>query len=189
MTNGSSTREPEPLLSTPSPIASGRTSPSHPVPSSSKPSRPRLTAKLALSNFTKSLIVFTLSGLLHDCGTYSLLLVNTPLNRPAPALRQAFVVTPFFLAQPFALVAEALLKTKYRQWKTSVYPQWKEKGYPQYLMIGETVVGFALTWIWLGWSAGWFVEGLVKSGMFSREVGRPVFPSLLGGWIWGKWWH
>lgn len=145
--------------------------------------------KLAIFNLIKSLLVFTLCGLIHDCGAYSLLLLNTPVGAPIPASRNALVLTPFFVVQPFALAFEALLKAKYRKWKSGVYPRWRVDGYPKRLVVIERVIGFTLTWVWLGWSAGWFVEGLTKSGFFSRDEGKPLFPSIVGGLLWGKWWH
>lgn len=149
-----------------------------------------MTTKMALSNFVKSVIVFALSGFVHDCATYSLLLLNANPGQ-VPQLRQAFVLTPFFLVQPFALVIEALGKMQYRKWKTRAYPNWQERGhpYPAHVKRFELVVGFVLTWVWLGWSAGWFVEGLTKGGKFSRDEGKPVFPSLVGGLLLGQWWH
>jgi hypothetical protein len=134
------------------------------------------------------LIVFTLSGVLHDCGTLSLILLNTPDDQLI-RLDGVFALTPFFVLQPFALVAEALLKAQYRRWKTMTYPDWKEKGTPKTLVFVERVFGFTATWVWLGWSAGWFVEGLTKRGMFSRAEGKPLFPSLIGGLVWNKWLH
>jgi hypothetical protein len=174
--------------STPSPLGSGRTSPTHPIPSLTKHTARPLSPRLALSNFAKSLIVFTLSGLIHDCGTLSLILLNTPDHQPIN-LNGVFALTPFFVLQPFALVVEALLKAQYRRWKTRAYPTWKEKGTPENLVFLERLVGFVMTWVWLGWSASWFVEGLTKRGMFSRAEGKPLFPSLIGGVIWGRWFH
>lgn len=183
--NGSSLAPPKP-----SPVGSGRTSPSHFLPDTSvKTIHPNLTVKLASSNFVKSVLVFTLSGLVHDCGTYSLLLLNTPDHQPLPKLSDAFVLTPFFVAQPFGLVAEALIKAEYRKWRSGVYPDWKEGQYPRRLAVAEGLIGLTLTWLWIGWSAGWFVEGLTKSGMWSRDPGKSVYPSLLGGVIWGRWSH
>ena len=171
-----------------SPVGSGRTSPSHPIPSSNSTRTRTITTRLALSNFLKSLIVFTLSGLVHDCGTMSLILLRTPLDKPLN-LDRVLALTPFFVLQPFALVAEAVLKAQYRQRKSKAYPNWRTEGIPRNLVFMERLVGFTLTWVWLGWSAGWFVEGLTKHGMFNRAGNVRLFPSLLGGIFWGKWFH
>ena len=117
-----------------------------------------------------------------------MILLRTPLEKPLN-LERVLALTPFFILQPFALVAEAVLKAQYRQWKSIVYPKWRTEGVPRYLLFMERLVGFALTWVWLGWSAGWFVEGLTKHGMFDRSGDVLLFPSLLGGVFWGKWFH
>jgi hypothetical protein len=147
-----------------------------------------MSTRLALSNFLKSLIVFTLSGLVHDCGTLTLVLLNTPRSQPLN-LDRVLALTPFFVLQPFALVFEALLKAQYRKWKAARWPNWRTEGTRPHLLFTERLVGFTLTWIWLGWSAGWFVEGLTKHGMFDRTGDVRLFPSLLGGMFWGKWFH
>jgi len=173
---------------TPSPIGSGRTSPTHPIPSSDFIRSRSITTRLALSNFLKSLIVFTLSGLVHDCGTLSLILLRTPLNKPLD-LERVLALTPFFVLQPFALVVEAVLKAQYRSWKSKAYPNWRTESVPGKLVFMERLVGFTLTWVWLGWSSGYFVEGLTKHGMFDRTGDVRLFPSLLGGIFWAKWFH
>ena len=168
-----------------SPAPSGRTSPFHPMPSDKAPPSRRLTTKSILSNTVKSFIVFTLSGLTHDIGTFNLIWAAKGSNFE---WREIFVLTPFFTVQPIAIVLEAVVKGLYRRTKRRVKPEWS-KAQPGWLTFLERLLGFVWTWVFLGWSAKWFVDGMTKIGVFRRGDGRPEFPSLIGGLVWGKWKH
>ncbi|EIW71680.1 hypothetical protein TREMEDRAFT_67902 [Tremella mesenterica DSM 1558] len=167
--------------------SSGRSTPYHPLPTA-KPLAPRrLSTKMVLANLLKSIIVFSLSGLIHDVGTYILLFTERNSN---PHWREVLVLTPFFAIQPLGLVVEAVIKTLYR----GVKRRWFLKSNigmesPQWLTFLERLVGFVWTWVWIGWTAGWFVDGLTKAGMWRRGDGRVERPSLVGGLVWGKWMH
>jgi hypothetical protein len=134
--------------------------------------------------------VFTFSGLVHDCGILGLRLLYTPAHRVVDT-RNMFRLTPFFALQPFALVGEAVLKKIYRAWKDKKGQRTPETAndIPSWMIFLERAVGFTLTWVWLGWTAVYFVDGLTKEGMFSRAERHPKFPSLIGGLIWGKYMH
>jgi hypothetical protein len=69
-----------------------------------------------LSNFIKSLIVFTLTGLHHDIPAYFLQLHTAPAGKSI-TLAQAFSATSFFILQPLAIAGEALGRRNWRSWK------------------------------------------------------------------------
>ncbi|WRT69570.1 uncharacterized protein IL334_006558 [Kwoniella shivajii] len=165
---------------------SGQTSPSHPIPTSSPrlPTR-RMSSKLMIQNLIKSLITFLLSGLNHDVGSLALILKNHPKNQ-AVYLSDVMRLTPFFVLQPFALAVEALFKTLWRRLKSKSYMKGQE---PTWLTFMERIIGFIWTWVWLGYTARYFVEGMAQLGVYRRDgVDREMFLSVWGGLIWGKWW-
>ena len=169
----------------PTPTGSARVSPSHPLPTE-PPQRVRMTLGMMASNFTKSLIVFGLSGLIHDLGIVAL----NMSWKPDFTWRDCLVLTPFFAIQPVGLALEAALKSLYRGWKL----KWQGQSpgpQPAWLTFFERLVGFIWTWTWLGWTAGWWVEGLCQAGMYRRGPERinQRFPSLVGGLVWDAWWH
>ncbi|ORY34899.1 hypothetical protein BCR39DRAFT_515473 [Naematelia encephala] len=175
------------------PTVSGRTSPSHPLPT--EPSRRRLNPKTLLSNFIKSLIVFALTAWIHDLSNYVVLLhqadlAGTSTNKVKVNWRDAMVTTPFFMIQPFGLAVEALVKSHWRGWKAKHHPSWR-KAEPAWLVFIERSLGFIWTWTWLGWTAGWFVQGLTGIGIYLRDGGatQPEMFSLLGGLLYGRWKH
>jgi len=151
-----------------------------------------------LSNFIKSLLVFTLTGWLHDTACIILLLRTVP-SRPDLQWRDAMVTTPFFLYQPFGLALEAAVQSTWRGWKAKRHPAWRrvkpvrEKGIdaePDWLRLLEKGVGLVWTWVWLGWTARYWVEGLCQVGVFRRgDAGPTNFPSVVGGLVWGRWMH
>ncbi|WVQ79255.1 hypothetical protein IAT38_001351 [Cryptococcus sp. DSM 104549] len=172
---------------------SGRVSPNHPIPTNAPqlPSR-RMSPRLMAENLIKSLAVFTLSGLQHDCGTLALLLKTRP--EKALVLGDVLLLTPFFVMQPLALAAEAGVKTAWRGWKFAAHPEWrrgaggKGGGEPGWLVFIERLVGFVWTWVWLGWSAMWFVDGLAGSGAYWPQKGDAA-ASLVGGLWKGQWFY
>ncbi|WWD20169.1 hypothetical protein CI109_104645 [Kwoniella shandongensis] len=173
-----------------SPNPSGQVSPSHPLPTTAPqlPTR-KLSPRLMLQNLIKSLIVFGISGLHHDLGVLKLFWKFAPPGARM-TLRERYILTPFFFVQPLALAVEAAVKTSWRGWKLKTHPEWKKggEGEPGWLVLLERAIGFAWTWIWLGWTAGWFVEGLANMGAF-RQTEDEVWFSLVGGLLYGKWQH
>ncbi|WVQ96102.1 hypothetical protein IAU59_003204 [Kwoniella sp. CBS 9459] len=183
-----------------SPHPSGNVSPSHPLPTA--PARlptKKMSTRLMVQNLIKSLVVFTMSGLHHDVGSLACLIKNHPPGTPIYTYH-LFRFTPFFVVQPIGLTIEALVKTQWRSWKAKAHPEWKKKafstpdipttkqtGEPAWLVWTERILGFAWTWLWLGWTARWFVEGMAQLGNYRRGEGREEFWSLFGGLIYGKW--
>ncbi len=145
-----------------------------------------------LTNFIKSLLVFTLTGWIHDQACYIVLLHTTPPGK-AVHWTDAIVTTPFFIAQPFALAVEAAIISVWRGWKAKHHPSWREPNSgvvaPAWLVFVERLVGFIWTWWWLGWTAGWFIEAVTKVGLYRRGGDQQEWPSFFGGVLWGKWWH
>ncbi|OWZ54431.1 hypothetical protein C349_03549 [Cryptococcus neoformans var. grubii Br795] len=170
---------------TPSP--SGRVSPNHPIPTTPTqlPSK-RMTPMLMFQNLVKSTIVFGLSGLQHDCGTLVLLMKTHPGK--IRYFKDILILTPFFVIQPLALAGEAMVKTTWRGWKSRSHPTWKLGKQPGWLTFVERLLGFIWTWVWLGWSAGWFVRGTTEAGAYWMQEGE-TYPSLVGGLVWNKWVH
>ena len=186
------------------PAASGRTSPTHPIPTAPLQATKRLQMPIVLSNLIKSLIVFTLTGLIHDQSVYwmykwytfpgSPWLIETPQNSKGKWINDelkwtdAMVTTPFFVIQPLALAVEAIVKRQWRAWKLRRHPQWllnsnkrrldsgsnartaaqvndgADAVEPAWLVFVERLIGFVWTWVWLGWSARWFVTGFASIG-------------------------
>ncbi|ODN78597.1 hypothetical protein L202_04202 [Cryptococcus amylolentus CBS 6039] len=177
---------------TPSP--SGRVSPSHPIPTTGQSVQlpvKKMTTRLMFQNLVKSTIVFALSGLQHDLGTYALL-SKTRANQNI-TLQDALILTPFFVIQPLALAGEAAVKTVWRGWKFKAHPTWKKgsvgyTGQPGWLVLSERLLGFIWTWFWLGTSAKYFVKGTVTGGAYWSQEGE-VYPSLIGGLWKGAWFH
>jgi hypothetical protein len=156
------------------PITPGTTSPANPLP------QKHTSTGMQLANFTKSFMVFLVGGLLHDVGTWALF-KNWDKEY---GFWDCMVLTPFFVLQPFALAFEAIFKKNYRAIKRHYI-----KEDPKWLSNTEHFITFAWTWIWLGWSAKYWVEGLAKIGFWNREAPRPLKPSLVGGLYDGKWLH
>ena len=123
----------------------------------------------------------------------------------------AMVTTPFFVVQPLALAVEAIVKRQWRAWKLRRLPQWlldsnKQRqlvterkaaagtqdkrtdgsAEPARLVFAERLIGFVWTWVWLGWSARWFVSGLPRSGIFKRVDRQADQWSPVGKWVWDK---
>ena len=129
-------------LATPglTPNASGRASPSHPIPTTPTQSTRRLRLPSTLNNLIKSVLVFTLTGLHHDQSMYLILrwynypgspwLASTPKDAitpgPNPYMKwtDGLITTPFFAVQPLALVVEAVVKRQWRAWKVRNHPEW-----------------------------------------------------------------
>lgn len=164
------------------PDTSGRVSPAHPLPTT--PSRQ--PGSVRLSNLIKSVCVFALTGWIHDYPLY--FLMHHTMPRGSWSWTDAIQTTPFFVSQPFGIALESAVKSTWRGWKGKNRPEWREKE-PDSVVFCERLIGFVWTWTWLGWTAGWFVDGLVRLGYYRRGDGQQVFPSLLGGLIWGVWWH
>ncbi|KAK4687149.1 hypothetical protein P7C73_g2972, partial [Tremellales sp. Uapishka_1] len=175
------TPSPTPLSLAPTPLASGQTSPSHPLPTLPV-QRVKTSSAIKLSNFVKSLLVFFLSGLLHDLGSL-MLLYDDSAPHPKLQFSEMFLVTPFFLAQPFGLTAEAFIKTRWRGYKRN-----RRAPEPNWMVTLERVVGFAWTWWFLGWTAGWYLSGVSRVGLYRRKD-RDTYPSLIGGLVFGQWSH
>jgi hypothetical protein len=90
--------------------------------------------------------------------------------------RDLFSLSPFFVAQPVALAFEAVIKHRWRKFKHS-------RGFqPGSLITLERVVGFIWTWLWLGWTAGWFVEGMSRLGVWRHWPGKTYMSALW--WVW-----
>ncbi|WWC65983.1 uncharacterized protein I303_108605 [Kwoniella dejecticola CBS 10117] len=178
--------------------ASGQISPTHPISTSSfsssssssstSPNLPtrRMSTRLMIENLIKSFLTFLLSGFNHDVGSFALILKN---NRPqlgqTTYLTDIFRLTPFFVVQPIGLAVEAFFKTNYRKTKTR-FRVFKGKE-PNWSVFVERLIGFIWTWTWLGWTARFFVEGMVQLGSYRRDGDRELYWSLFGGLIWGKW--
>lgn len=115
------------------------------------------------ANLLKSVLVFTFSGLFHDYS--SLLLLLDALGR-GESIDPSHLISlaPFFIIQPVAIAAEALLVPKYRAFKRA--RGIKRHGEGPLLTLLERTVGFAYVWVWLGWTAGWFVEGMARIGVW-----------------------
>lgn len=152
----------EPDLAPATPV-SGRVSPSNPLPKSSKEKK---TPDVA-ANLIKSAITFTLSGLHHDCS--SLLLLLDKMGRGEKELPLGLMVTPFFMIQPLGLVVEALVKRRWRSVRKALpLPE------PALRAI-EFVIGNTWTWVWLGWTARWYVRCLSEIGAYQPFPNKPIF--------------
>jgi hypothetical protein len=160
---------------------SGYDTPAHPLKTT--PSR-QLTTEIALTNFAKSVIVFTLTGVLHDAP-----FLLTHLNKTHPVLPKSIllsdwlVVTPFFVAQPFAIVVEAAIKRVYRRMKAARGISLGSE--PDWLVTMERAIGFLAVWVWLGWSARAYVSGMARLNV-ANWVGVKSF-SLTSGVLKGRW--
>jgi hypothetical protein len=219
-------------------------------PSTTTHTRRPMGAGMLVANFIKSFLVFALSGLMHDAGSLAVLILrshtlghgatgltkgSTPSAYPAVKLMDALVLTPFFVIQPFGLVAEAAVRAVYRKVKANVLgkqvivldekqseiessgkaspssdpkpmrlaresPGPRQSSDPKCVPIHvwaarlttvERAVGFAWTWWFLGWSAAWFIEGLVGLGCYTRVQyeWEALEWSLIAGLWYGVWWH
>ena len=143
------------------------------------------------TNFIKSIIVFALSGYIHDQGAY-ILLLHTHAPGKVIHWTDAIVFTPFFIVQPFGLAFEAAIKFVWRSWKARNFPGWIDirlpDTQPSWLVFMERLIGFIWTWWWLGWTAGWFIQAAADIGLYTRLPNEKVWPSPFGGIFWGKWW-
>lgn len=148
---------------------SGRLSPSNPIPAG-----PNVKA-----NLIKSIVTFTLSGVHHDYGTLVLLLDQIGRGeRSAIAWTEVFGVTSFFVIQPFGLVLEAIVK---RQWRVVKRKQVFSERAASFI---EFVLGNTWTWVWLGWTAGWYVRTLTEVGSYRAFPGKPMFSITETVWDW-----
>ncbi|BEI83310.1 hypothetical protein CcaverHIS002_0311780 [Cutaneotrichosporon cavernicola] len=127
----------------------------------------------AWSNLIKSVLVFTLSGLYHDISSV-LLLLDALGRRETINARDVLSLSPFFLVQPIAIAAEAFLVPRFRAIKRARGIQRHDEG--PLLTLVERAAGFAYVWLWLGWSAGFFVDGMARLGVW------PVWEATLLGW-------
>lgn len=148
---------------------SGRLSPSNPIPAG-----PNVKA-----NLIKSMVTFTLSGVHHDYGTLVLLLDQIGHGeRSAIAWTDVFGVTPFFVVQPFGLVLEAVVK---RQWRVIKKKEVVSERAASFI---EFVLGNTWTWVWLGWTAGWYVRTLTEIGTYRAFPDKPIFSITEALWDW-----
>jgi len=161
-------------LGTPSPLSppdSGRSTPAPYQPDAPPPRAGVLT------NLFKSCIVFAVSGLHHDCGSFVMLLDAVGRGEQV-RWRTLFSLSPFFIAQPFALAVEAIVKKRWRKFKHT-----RGWAHNPTLTTFERVVGFIWTWVWLGWTAGWFVEGMSRLSVWHHWPGKTYLSALW--WVWG----
>ncbi|BEJ14147.1 hypothetical protein CspHIS471_0313210 [Cutaneotrichosporon sp. HIS471] len=143
-------------------------------PTSPSPSPPPTTHRAGMwSNLIKSVLVFTFSGLYHDISSV-LLLLDALGRRETINPRDVLSLSPFFLVQPIAIAAEVLLVPRYRAMKRAHGIQRHGEG--PLLTLVERAAGFAYVWLWLGWSAGFFVEGMARLGVW------PVWEATLLDW-------
>jgi hypothetical protein len=138
-------------------------------PASPPPARQRRAGMW--TNLFKSTLVFTFSGLHHDLS--SVLMLLDALGR-GETINPRFVISlaPFFLVQPVAIAAEALLVPRYRAMKRKRGIQRHGEG--PLLTLVERAVGFAYVWVWLGWTAHWFVEGMARIGVWPLYPTQPL---------------
>lgn len=153
------------------PPDSGRSSPAQRTKRQSKV--PSMVVNLA-----KSVIVFLLSGLHHDYASIVLLL--DAIGR-GDAPFSAINLTPFFVVQPLALAAEAIFKHMWRAFKRRV----GLKETPA-LREAERVVALVWMWVFLGWSAGWFVEGMSRIGVWRQFPNSKDRHYSAVWWVWGS---
>lgn len=152
--------------SAPATPRSGRMSPSNPLPQTPPSEKKNKTPDVA-ANLIKSAITFTLSGLHHDCS--SLLLLLDKMGRGEKELPLGLMVTPFFMIQPLGLVVEALVKRRWRVIRKSL-------GLPEPAIRAiEFVIGNTWTWVWLGWTARWYVRCLSEIGAYQPFPHKPIF--------------
>ena len=175
------------------PVFSKRNTPNHhnythdePPPSSSLAPMPvrRLSTRLLLSTFVKSLICFSIQGLFHDLPFIPLHANTHPNQPPLTAFhpRNWLLSTPFFALQPFALALEAIWKYHYRRMKSAtlgIRPGME----PGMLIMAERWVGFWVVWIWLGWTGRYAVRGFAHAGMCDWD-GMSGFCVLHRLWMW-----
>ncbi|KAI5477198.1 hypothetical protein MNV49_006642 [Pseudohyphozyma bogoriensis] len=133
-----------------------------------------------------SLIVFCITGLLHEGGNLSLDPLPTGVHPYIASLPPIGSTTMFFILQPFAVAVEALCKSAYRRWKFEKFKASGGKWDPKSLQTFERALGFALVWWWLGWSASWVVEEWSKRGFYSERNAIANFSVIRGIWK-GTW--
>jgi hypothetical protein len=143
------------------------------------------SSSVKLTNLVKSFCVFALTGCIHDWASYFLLYHTNPaIGVQTWKWTDGLVTMPFFVIQPLGLTIEAAVKARWRGWKRARHADWKA-GEPAWLVLLERVLGLIWTWTWLGWTAGWFIQGLAKIGYYRRGGSQQEFPSLFGWLIWG----
>ena len=183
----SSSSPPPSTTSTPTPDGTSTNTPSSARPLSSHDSTHKATCRplssphhLLLPNLVKSLLVFTLTGLIHEAGNLSVGPVLEKLHSHSRSVPLIGTTTLFFAVQPIGIALEAVVKRFWRQWKTT-HPG---------LSLGlglevERAVGFCWTWWWLGTTAGWVVEDWSKRGFYSVKLAEwSVLRYLLKGTFW-----
>ncbi|ORX37889.1 hypothetical protein BD324DRAFT_623677 [Kockovaella imperatae] len=190
-------------------VSSGRTSPTHPIPTAPSQSIRSLHTPDLINNLIKSAIVFFLTGVLHDQSTYFMLkdyfypgsswlatsksmpsIHVSPGRNPNFHWTDAIVTTPFFAIQPLALAFEALVKRQWRAYKVRHHPEWLQASRePPWLVYAERATSFTFTWVWLGWSAHWFVAGIPRTGAYAKMVDESASWSPVSGLIWGVWYR
>ena len=122
---------------------------------------------------------------MHDVGAYVLTFHNGRRGINTPFGWSDFILTtPFFVLQPFALAAEEIVKGRWRSWKRAR----GEDGGDRWVLF-ERLVGFVWTWVWLGWSAQWYIKGWVGIGHYRRDETQREFPSIIGGLLYDRWMH
>lgn len=164
------------------PSTSGRTSPTHPLP----PAPTRRTG-LTLVNLVKSFCVFALTGIIHDYAYYLVLFhLHDQSFWKTWRWTDTIISTKFFISQPFGIAFEAVVKKAWRRWKRGRGLAAENDGW---LAFVERLIGFVWTWTFLGWTAGWFVEGMAFFGGHRRDESQGLFWSLAGGVMYGKWYH
>ncbi|KAM0753288.1 hypothetical protein T439DRAFT_323925 [Meredithblackwellia eburnea MCA 4105] len=180
--DGQSTNAPGPASRTPSPSSSAFQSPHLRPPGSnnvlpSPRTQPKTKPRDLFSNLVKSLLVFTLTGLLHECGLLSL--EPTTLLAKHPLTPRWGTTTLFFVVQPLAIGVEGVVKGAYRSFKgrrmqsTRVEngSSWEARFLQGAVLRNvERLVGFVWTWVWLGWTARWVVEDWSKRGQWSVKL-------------------
>ena len=169
------------------PNPSRAVSPSHPVPAAAAPAARKMTLRIALANLVKSLIVFTLCGLMHDFPAWTFTTHGDSTRRITLSYTSLIYTTPFFAIQPLALAVEALIKRQYRRAKVNAG---LAKGTePRALVFAERLVGFVVVWYWIGWTSGWYVAGVARMRLYMWEGDDAAMWSPMGGLWLGKWWH
>lgn len=154
----------EPPLSAPN---SGRASPTHPLAG-------RRTTTI-LSNLIKSALVFGFSALHHDYSSILMMLDAIGDGRAAslePSM--ALSLTPFFCCQPIGIAIEAAVKRVWRSQRKHFSSPW--------ISTFECAIGFVWTWVWLGWTARFFVQGMARLGVWVRYPDHVHFTAF--GWVW-----
>jgi hypothetical protein len=137
-------------------------SPTHPLKTN-----PTRAAKPPIVNLLKSLIVFGIQGIVHDLANVPVALTNTGGRFTKSTIHQSLGLVTFFIVQPLALAAEAVFKIYYRSWRAR---HWAKTSPPAWFESVERGVAFLAVWVWLSWSAGWFVDTMGRLGVFEPTL-------------------